>query len=67
MMVLGLKYLHSKGIVHRDIKPSNILIGSYNGKPFVKICDFDLIKEAGAKTEDYSLKMNMTVKYAAPE
>lgn len=67
MNILGLRYLHSRGIVHRDIKPSNILIGSMNSKPFAKICDFDLSKEVGTKTEDASLKLNMTVKYAAPE
>ena len=37
-ILLGLKYLHSKGIVHRDLKPKNILF--HNG--VAKLSDFGL-------------------------
>ena len=37
-ILLGLEYLHSKGIAHRDMKPENILIS--RGK--IKIADFGL-------------------------
>lgn len=35
-IVLGLSFLHHKGIVHRDIKPSNLLV--FNGT--IKLADF---------------------------
>lgn len=36
-ILLGLEYLHLRGIVHRDIKPANLLVASDNT---VKISDF---------------------------
>eukprot|EP00742_Colponemidia_sp_Colp-10_P003251 GILJ01003461.1.p1 GENE.GILJ01003461.1~~GILJ01003461.1.p1 ORF type:complete len:447 (-),score=62.86 GILJ01003461.1:208-1548(-) len=40
-LLVGLKFLHSAGILHRDIKPANILV---NEDCSVKICDFGLAR-----------------------
>lgn len=37
-VIMGLEYLHSKGVTHRDMKPENILISGED----VKIADFGL-------------------------
>ncbi len=41
-VLLGLDYMHKKGIIHRDIKPANILINFDNKVPYAKICDFGM-------------------------
>jgi eukaryotic-like serine/threonine-protein kinase len=41
-VVLGLREVHSKGLVHRDIKPGNILVDDRNT---VKLADFGLVSE----------------------
>ena len=40
-ILVGLKYVHSAGVLHRDIKPANVLI---NEDCSVRICDFGLAR-----------------------
>jgi len=47
-LLVGLKYLHSAGILHRDLKPSNVLV---NQDCDVKICDFGLARAVGEEPE----------------
>lgn len=43
-ILLGLEYLHSKGIIYRDLKPENILIAQDG---HIRLADFGLAKEIG--------------------
>ncbi|PVH67940.1 Pkinase-domain-containing protein, partial [Cadophora sp. DSE1049] len=60
---LGLKYLHSKGLIHRDLKPANVLFDKYDT---IKLCDFGLSRQLS--TED-SLATSLcgSPLYMAPE
>jgi serine/threonine protein kinase len=45
-VVLGLRYLHKKGVIHRDLKPENLMLSSDPEEGgFVKLLDFGLAKE----------------------
>ncbi len=45
MILLGVDFLHSKGIFHRDLKPANILIDELkDGMKILKIGDFGISK-----------------------
>ena len=55
--ILGLKYLHSIGILHRDIKPGNLLV---NSNCLLKICDFGL---ARSEEPDRSKEMTQEVSF----
>lgn len=43
-LLLGMEYMHAKGIMHRDMKPQNALCCSNNGRMRFKWCDFGLSK-----------------------
>jgi serine/threonine protein kinase len=52
-VLLGLEYLHRKGVVHRDIKGDNVLIGASGD---AKLADFGCSKQVStslAKTADF--------------
>jgi serine/threonine protein kinase len=61
-IVMGMKYVHSRGIIHRDLKPGNIVLNDgWHGL----ICDFGLSRTGwadGPPTPDAG-----TYEYAAPE
>lgn len=42
MLIDGIAYCASKGIMHRDIKPENLLFGKSNNQKILKIVDFGL-------------------------
>lgn len=61
---LGLKYIHSKGIVHHDVKPGNILIQLQNNEILAQLGDFGLAcpQQSDGHGEGFGTKP-----YAAPE
>eukprot|EP00164_Ancoracysta_twista_P005919 GFYU01008145.1.p1 GENE.GFYU01008145.1~~GFYU01008145.1.p1 ORF type:complete len:234 (-),score=60.07 GFYU01008145.1:76-777(-) len=69
----GLAYLHRLGIVHRDLKPENILIKEPVTKDVaisditVKIADFGLSNQVGARGSKMLTSQIGTPAYSAPE
>lgn len=41
-ILLGVEWMHSRGVAHRDIKPSNILFNRSSSNPQIRLCDFGL-------------------------
>jgi serine/threonine protein kinase/TPR repeat protein len=61
-IAMGMRFIHSKGIIHGDLKPSNILV-NFGGEGLMS--DFGL---SCFEKDDYTLTAGGgTVNYAAPE
>lgn len=65
-VLLGLSYLHSKGIIHRDLTPRNILLTKEQNTITAKICDFGISKIVDNDAASDSSLMG-TIEYMAPE
>lgn len=61
-LLIGINYLHSKGIIHRDIKPENVLLDQSG---HVKLVDFHLSYSYHAVTRGFTVCG--TPEYMAPE
>lgn len=62
--ILGLHYLHMKGIIHRDTKPDNLLVDS---EGTVKLSDFGTCKETMHAASGTTTHVVGTVCYMSPE
>ncbi|KAG7671492.1 hypothetical protein Ndes2526B_g09344 [Nannochloris sp. 'desiccata'] len=61
-VVLGLEYMHDRGVAWRDLKPENLLLDSAG---YLKITDFGFAKRIPPGTRSYTLCG--TPEYLAPE
>ncbi|OWY99572.1 Serine/threonine protein kinase [Phytophthora megakarya] len=61
--VLGLEYLHERGIVHGDLRCNNILIG---GDGLAKLSNFSLCSSMD-KSNQFSTKIVESIRWQSPE
>jgi len=64
-LALGVKYLHSYGIVHRDLKLENVMMSDTTEQSLPKLVDFGLAKMIGPKEK--ADEPFGTLGYVAPE
>lgn len=68
--MLGLAHAHAEGCVHRDLKPHNIMVQSLEGRDFVKVLDFGLVKAMEQEEEEQLTSTGQvlgTPQYMPPE
>ncbi|HYO56820.1 serine/threonine protein kinase [Archangium sp.] len=66
----GLAHAHEQGAVHRDIKPHNIMVQQFDGRDFVKVLDFGLVKALEQEEEQQLTSTGQvlgTPQYMSPE
>ncbi len=66
----GLAHAHEQGAVHRDIKPHNIMVQQLDGRDFVKVLDFGLVKALEQEEEQQLTSTGQvlgTPQYMPPE
>lgn len=59
--ILGLEYMHKRGVIHRDIKPENLVIDEYG---YVRITDLGIARMI---TDDNTGDNAGTLGYMSPE
>ncbi len=66
----GLAHAHVENCVHRDLKPHNIMVQQLDGKDFVKVLDFGLVKAMEQEEEEQLTSTGQvlgTPQYMPPE
>jgi serine/threonine protein kinase len=66
----GLAHAHAEHCVHRDLKPHNIMVQQLDGKDFVKVLDFGLVKAMEQEEEEQLTSTGQvlgTPQYMPPE
>ena len=63
-IIIGLDYIHSKGIIHRDIKPENLI---FDSKGYLRITDFGIAIRENKKNKNNNNDKSGTACYMAPE